>query len=205
MKPDFTYLQKDKKILAVINSIDDIVILKRQNVFINLVKSIAGQQLSVKAAASIFAKFIALLNIKKPQPKHIIALDIEAMRAVGFSYNKCNYIKNIAAFWISEKLSDKSFETLSDAEIIILLTQIKGVGAWTVQMLLMFTLARPNVFAIDDLGIQQGMALIYNWHQDDIKTLKQKMLLKSNTYSPYSTYICLCIWRYKDAYKHNLK
>jgi DNA-3-methyladenine glycosylase II len=201
MKPDFTYLQKDKKILDVINSIEDLVVQKRTNVFLNLVKSIAGQQLSVKAAASIFEKFVALLNTKPPQPKHIIALDIEAMRAVGFSYNKCNYIKNIAAFWISEKLSDATFETLSDDEIIAMLTQIKGVGVWTVQMLLMFTLARPNIFAVDDLGIQQGMALIYNWQQEDIKTLKQKMLLKSKIYSPYCTYICQCIWRYKDAAK----
>jgi DNA-3-methyladenine glycosylase II len=201
MKPDFRYLQKDKKIMAVLNQSEIFTIEKRKNVFLNLVKSIASQQLSVKAAASIYAKFIALINTKNPKPEDILALDIEAMRAVGFSYNKCNYIKNIAQFWIEKKLNDKKFDTLSDDEILALLTQIKGVGVWTVHMLMMFTLARPNIFAIDDLGIQQCMALIYNWQQDDLKTLKQKMLLKSKIYSPYNTYICLCIWRYKDSAK----
>jgi DNA-3-methyladenine glycosylase II len=200
-KPDFTYLKKDKKIINIINSIEDIIIEKQKNVFMQLVRSIAGQQLSVKAADSIFQKFLTVLNTKSPKPENILALDIEELRAVGFSYNKGNYIKNIAQFWLDNKLTDKHFEKLSDEEIISFLTQIKGVGVWTVQMLLMFTLARPNLFAIDDLGIQQGMAIIYDWQNEDVKTLKQKMMLKAKDYAPHSTYICLCIWRHKDTMK----
>jgi DNA-3-methyladenine glycosylase II len=79
-----------------------------------------------------------------------------------------------------------------------LLTQIKGVGKWTVEMLLMFTLGREDVFAVDDLGIQQAMIKVYKISTDDKKALKGKMLKISAKWSPYRTYACLHLWRWKD-------
>ena len=84
-------------------------------------------------------------------------------------------------------------------EIIELLTQIKGVGQWTVEMLLMFTLGREDVFAVDDLGIQQGMMKVYNLDNTDRKALKQKMLDISLKWKPYRTYACLHLWQWKDT------
>jgi DNA-3-methyladenine glycosylase II len=193
------YLSKDKSLAKAMKIAGPVVLEKRENVFLWLVRSVAGQQLSTKAAASIFNKFMLLLGKKKPTPKNIASLAIEDLRAVGFSYSKAGYIHNIAAFWIAEKITDEKFNTLSDGDIIKLLTQIKGVGNWTVEMLLMFTLARPNIFAVDDLGIQQGMQRLYKWPEMPLKELKQKMLVKAKSYSPFSTYACVLIWRWKDS------
>ena len=87
---------------------------------------------------------------------------------------------------------------MSNEEIIELLTQIKGVGKWTVEMLLMFTLGREDVFAVDDLGIQQAMIRLYKLDPTDKKALKEKMLQLSAKWSPYRTYACLHLWQWKD-------
>jgi DNA-3-methyladenine glycosylase II len=192
------YLLKDKALAKAIAKVGPLTISPRENVFLQLIRSVAGQQLSTKAAASIFKKFLKLLGKKKPNPQNIITLSIEDLRTVGFSYNKAAYLHNIAAFWKEHKLSDNYFTDKSNEEIIALLTQIKGVGKWTVEMLLMFTLAREEVFAVDDLGIQQGMASLYKWEGLPLKELKIKMLAKAKTYSPYATYACMYIWRWKD-------
>lgn len=88
--------------------------------------------------------------------------------------------------------------SLSNDEIIDLLTQIKGVGKWTVEMLLMFTLAREDVFAVDDLGIQQAMMKAYKIPAEDKKLLKEKMLKISLKWKPYRTYACMHLWKWKD-------
>jgi DNA-3-methyladenine glycosylase II len=194
----FAYLQSDKKIFAVLQQMPEIQLQKRKNIFLWLVRSVAGQQLSTKAAHAIFEKFLILIE-HNCTPEKIVLLDIEQLRAVGFSYNKSAYIKNIAAFWIDNNITDKTFITKSDEDIITYLTQIKGVGTWTVQMLLMFTLGRPNVFAVDDLGIQQAMCKLYDWDATNKKELKSKMLAKANTYAPYSTVICMYLWRWKEV------
>ncbi len=194
-------LNKDKKLAAIIEQIKVLEIKPQKNVFLNLVRSVAGQQLSTKAAASIFSKFLLLFNPKNIKPIDVASINIEAMRQVGFSYNKAQYILNIAHFWIENKVTDHTFTKKTDEEIIEFLTTIKGVGKWTVQMLLMFTLARENIFAPDDLGIQQGMQALYKWPDLPLKELKIKMIAKAKNYEPYCTYACLYIWRYKDATK----
>jgi DNA-3-methyladenine glycosylase II len=88
---------------------------------------------------------------------------------------------------------------MTNEEIIALLTQIKGVGQWTVEMLLMFSLGREDVFAVDDLGIQQGMMRLYKLEAENKKQLKEMMLQLSASWSPYRTYACLHLWRWKDA------
>jgi DNA-3-methyladenine glycosylase II len=199
--PDFTYLQSHKKLYAFIQSYGPIEVGSRKNVFVQLVRAVAGQQLSTKAAASIYQRFLNLCGTSSPKPQHILKLSIAELRTVGFSNSKAQYIINIANYWQQHKLSDAQLQAMDNQAVIDTLTQIKGVGKWTVEMLLMFTLGRPDVFAVDDLGIQQGMALLYNWHGLDLKTLKQKMLAKSKKYSPFNTYVCQYIWRYKDLQK----
>ena len=87
---------------------------------------------------------------------------------------------------------------MSNVEIVDLLVQIKGVGKWSVEMLLMFTLGREDVFAVDDLGIQQAMTKLYKLDAADKKGMKEKMLKLSAKWSPYRTYACLHLWRWKD-------
>lgn len=99
---------------------------------------------------------------------------------------------------MEHKISDKKLLSMSNDEIIELLTQIKGVGRWTVEMLLMFTLGREDVFAVDDLGIQQAMVKAYKLEGFDKRTMKQQMLEISANWSPYRTYACLHLWGWKD-------
>ncbi len=196
----FSHLQKDKKLYAMLLQADPINITKRKNVFLWLLRSVAGQQLSTKAAATIFERFLELLQ--EPTPQKVLSLSVEEIRSVGFSQSKANYLQNIAAFWKQENLTDASFAKLTDEYIIDYLCQIKGVGKWTVQMLLMFTLSRPNVFAVDDLGIQQAMTLLYGWKEMDLKTKKEKMLMQSKKYSPTNTLVCMHLWKWKDDKKN---
>jgi DNA-3-methyladenine glycosylase II len=198
----FIYLQKDKKLFAMLQSMDEIKMQKRKNVFLWLVRSVAGQQLSTKAAYSIFEKFLGIIDT--PTPQAILALDIEQLRGVGFSYNKGAYIHNIAQFWINENITDTTFTKMNDEEIKKYLIQIKGVGAWTVEMLLMFTLGRQDVFAVDDLGIQQAMCRLYGWDETNKKEMKIKMLAKAKTYSPNATLICMYLWKWKDDKKNSI-
>jgi DNA-3-methyladenine glycosylase II len=105
----------------------------------------------------------------------------------------------VARFCLEHKITDKKLQLLSNEEIIELLTQIKGVGKWTVEMLLMFSLGREDVFAVDDLGIQQAMTKLYDLDPTNKKQFKLAMLSIAQVWSPYRTYACLHLWRWKDA------
>jgi DNA-3-methyladenine glycosylase II len=95
-------------------------------------------------------------------------------------------------------MDQKKLAEMNNEEVIEYLTQIKGVGSWTVEMLLMFTLGREDVFAVDDLGIQQAMISIYKLDKSDKKKLRTDMLRISAKWSPYRSYACLHLWRHKD-------
>jgi DNA-3-methyladenine glycosylase II len=197
-----SYLQKDKKLFSIIQNMEELKIQKRKNVFLWLVRSVAGQQLSTKAADSIFKKFLALID--EPTPEAVLSIDIEQLRSVGFSYSKSTYIKNIAQYWLDNHITDKTFTKMSDEVVMEFLLPIKGVGRWTVEMLLMFTLGRENIFAVDDLGIQQAMCRLYGWDASNQKEMKNKMLAKAKTYGPYTTIACMYLWKWKDDKKNTI-
>jgi DNA-3-methyladenine glycosylase II len=123
---------------------------------------------------------------------------LEVLRDIGLSNAKAQYVLNVAQFAIDNNLDDKRLKKMSNDEIIDLLTQIKGVGRWTVEMLLMFTLGREDVFAVDDYGIQVAMKKIYKLDDSNKKEMREKMLKLSQKWSPYRTYACLHLWQYKD-------
>ena len=106
-------------------------------------------------------------------------------------------------FFITHKITDKRLHAMDNGSIIELLTQIKGVGQWTVEMILMFALGREDVFALDDLGIQQAMCSLYKIKPDNKKQMKATMLKKAQLWQPYRTYACLYLWRFKDGSKVN--
>ena len=191
------HLQKDKKFAKIIGQ--ELHELKlHQNIALRLMASIMSQQLSTKVAKVIFHRFLDLFKGKEPKPQEVLDMSFEKLRAVGLSNAKVNYVKNVALFCIENKITDKKLLKMQDEEIVELLTQIKGVGKWTVEMLLMFSLGREDVFAVDDLGIQQAMTKIYKLPVDDKKKLKESMLKISSKWSPYRTYACLHLWGWKD-------
>ncbi len=192
------HLQKDKRLAAILIG-DTHVLTLQKNIPIRLMASIISQQLSTKVAAIIFDRFLDLYPGKKPTIQKVLDTSEETLRGIGISYAKIKYIYAVANFCQVHKITDKKLAQLPDEAIIDLLVQINGVGKWTVQMLFMFSLGRENVFAVDDLGIKQAMVKLYRLDPSNKKELKAKMLSISEAWSPFKTYACLHLWRWKDA------
>ncbi len=195
MEPYKKFLSKDKKATQLFKN--DIVIPgKTKNVTESLVWSILGQQLSIQVAKVMFARFKDLYGGKFPTAKAIRETPFEKIRAIGVSNSKAQYILNVAEFIDDRKITIAKLDKMSDDEIIDLLTEIKGVGRWTVEMLLIFGLKREDVFAVDDLGIQKAMIELFKLHDLDKKSLRLKMMKLSERWSPYRSYICLHMWKF---------
>ena len=192
------HLQKDKG-LALLLKEDTHVLAKRKNTAIRLIASIISQQLSTQVAKIIFTRFLDLYGGKEPSCDKVLATDPLVLKGIGLSNAKVNYVQNVAQFFKDHKITDAQLYKMSAEDVIELLTQIKGVGRWTVEMLLMFSLGHEDVFAVDDLGIQQAMIRLYKIKYETKKELREKMLKKSQSWSPYKTYACLHLWKWKDT------
>ena len=192
------HLQKDKKLAKILEEPLP-GLQKRRNIPLRLIASIMSQQLSTAVAKVIYKRFLEIYNGEEPEPRQVLDTPFDTLRSIGLSNAKVSYVHNVAAYCIENEITDTKLLTLSNEEIIALLTPIKGVGKWTVEMLLMFTLGREDVFAVDDLGIQQAMIKIYKLPVDDKKQLKEKMLKISAKWTPYRTYACLHLWNWKDG------
>ncbi len=197
--PHIAHLSKDKKLAPVIKTVEPYLLKKRKNVCLRLCASIMSQQLSTKVADVIFKRFLELYGGEEPTSQQIIDTTFEKLRGVGLSNAKVNYVQNVAKYMLEHNADDKKLNKMSNEEVIEFLTPIKGVGRWTVEMLLMFTLGREDVFAVDDLDIQQAMTKIYKLDASDKKGMKTKMLSISAKWVPYRTYACFYLWKYKDT------
>ena len=193
-----SHLSKDKKLAAIIEGQKTFRLDNRENVFLSLCGSIISQQLSVKVAAVIYKRFLDLYKTENPDPAEVEATPLEVLRGIGLSNAKANYVKNVAQFAISPGMDRNILNLKTDEELIEYLTAIKGVGRWTVEMLLMFTLGREDVFAVDDLGFQNAMIRLYKLKRDDKKKFRNDLLRISNRWKPYRTYACLHLWHWKD-------
>ena len=192
------HLIKDKRLKKIIELQEPYVLGKQKNVYLHLCNSIMSQQLSTKVAAVFHQRFLNLYKGKNPTAVQIVSTPFETLRSIGLSNAKANYVLNVCNFFIDEKISDGALYKMSNEELIKYLSQIKGVGQWTVEMILMFTLGREDIFAVDDLGIQQAICKLYKIDAVDKKTMKEKMLLISAKWSPYRTYACRYLWGWKD-------
>ncbi len=192
------HLSKDKKLKKLVEAAEPHQLKKRKNICTYLCASIMSQQLSTKVADVIYKRFIALYGGKEPRPQQILDTSFEQLRGIGLSNAKVNYVKNVAQFEMEKGMDAKKLQKMDNEEVIAYLTEIKGVGRWTVEMLLMFALGREDVFAVDDLGIQNAMIKLYKLDNSDKKQLREKMLKVSAKWSPYRTYACVHLWRWKD-------
>lgn len=191
-------MSRDKKLAKVCARHEPIKLRKRKELFVYLCASIMGQQLSTKVADVIYARFIALYDGKLPEPRQVLDTEYATLRSIGLSNAKVTYVQNVARFAIEQGMEPRKLGKMDNEEVIEYLTQIKGVGRWTVEMLLMFALGREDVFAIDDLGIQNAMLGIYKLDRADKKKFREDMLRISKKWSPYRTYACAHLWRWKD-------
>lgn len=190
-------LRKDpilKKIIKATGKLDPVA---SKDLYTSLLTSIVSQQLSVKAADTIYSRFILLFPNKIPHPELILKLHDDQLRAVGLSYQKAGYLKNIATFSKEKTLSYKSLYRKSNDDLIEYLTEIKGVGRWTAEMILMFSLNRADVFPVDDLVIQNAIKKHYNLLSKG-KELHKEMNEIAERWQPYRSLACRHLWKFKD-------
>lgn len=193
------HLSKDKRFKKLIDEHGTLSIIKRKNICIYLCGSIMSQQLSTKVAAVIYQRFLDLYGGYEPTPQQVANTPLPTLRAIGLSNAKTQYIHNVAQFALEHGMDMKKLNKMNNEEVIEYFIAIKGVGRWTVEMLLMFALGREDVFAVDDLGIQNAMIGLYKLSREDKKQFKEDMLRISKKWSPYRTYACMHLWQWKDA------
>ena len=163
-----------------------------KNYFWSLCRSVIYQQISGKAAKKISDRYLSLYaNGERMSPSEVIDIDIKKIFKVGISRQKASYIKNIAHAFNTKIIDEKNISKLNDREIIDQLTTIKGVGKWTAEMFLIFTLRRSDVFPVTDLGVQKGFKIFYSL--DDLPTI-ELMNKKSESWKPYRTIMSLYLW-----------
>ena len=184
--------QKDEKMGRIIAKFEKPEFKKDNNYFEALVRAIVYQQLSGKAAATIYERFKDLFtNNKFPSPAIVMEKSNEELRSVGLSNQKSSYIHNIANAFYTGTIP-KNIHAIDDNEVIECLTTIKGVGPWTAEMFLMFTLNRPDVFPVTDLGIQKGFQLFF---QLDKLPRPDQMIKNAEPWRPYRTLASWYLWR----------
>ena len=179
--------RKDKKLGAAIDRIGMIKRVVNPDVFSSLTESIISQQISSKAAATVCKKLSELTNM---QPEKLNALSREEIQACGMTMRKAGYIKGLAKHHAQKTVDFDSLKDKSDQEIIKTLTQIEGVGVWTVEMLLIFSLCRPDVVSFGDLAIRRGMMNLYGHKEIN----KERFLRYAKRYSPYGSVASLYLW-----------
>lgn len=163
------------------------------NIYQDLIRSITGQQLSVKVARVIYDRFLGFFGGTEPDPHELICLEVDDLRSVGYSNQKAGYVLNVGHFFHNNPSDFDYWQQFSDHEVIQKLTEIKGVGKWTAQMILMFTLEREDILPLDDYGIQVAIKKHYNLTAEK-KELKIKMLEIAEPWKPYRTFASRFLW-----------
>jgi DNA-3-methyladenine glycosylase II len=188
------HLSKDPVMKKLISDYGELPWEWEVDIFSDIVGSIISQQLSVKAADTIQKRFIALLPGGKMTPESILTLTNDAIRECGISRPKIKYIKGVAQAVEDGTLNIPNLSNLSDRQVLIELTKLKGIGQWTGEMLLMFSLKRPDVFSMGDLGVRNAMAKLYDIDRDDFLKIEEI----SMKWKPYRTLACRYLWKSLD-------
>ena len=196
IKAGIDLLKKDKKMNDLINKFGRPDFSQREDYFQSLLRSIVFQQLSGKAAQTIYERLVNLIpNTSNLCPNEVLKLDKDEMRKAGLSFQNIDYVRNMANYFENNSFYKKDVERMTDEEISKELIQIKGIGQWTVDMFLMFTLNRADILPYKDLGIQKGIMKILN-----MKNLPSKKEMEncSRKWRPYRTIACWYLWRMVD-------
>lgn len=164
-----------------------------QNYLSDLCKSIVSQQLSVKAASTIWGRTHSVV-LDWNNPQSILAPSIDELKAVGLSGQKAQYVKNIAESVLNKELHLTNLDNMSDKEVVEALVRIKGIGKWTAEMFLIFSLGRSDVFSSGDLGLRNGIKKLYDL--SSVSTIEAESL--AIKWSPYRSTACLILWGILD-------
>lgn len=168
-----------------------------KDVYLALLDSVVSQQISVKAADSIFIRFKALFENNYPSAEAVVSKSEEELRSAGLSFQKIGYLRNVAHFHIERGIHYDQFQKLSDEEIVQYLIPIKGIGRWTVEMLLMFVMDRPDIFPIDDLVVRQKMMRGYDINDLKGRALYNKLNEIAESWRPFRSHASRYLWKWK--------
>ena len=187
----------DKRIEKLIDKFGPPNFNLMNNYYESLIRSIVYQQLSGKAASIIYERFLDLFVFDiYPKPKDVLEVSIETLRSSGLSYQKVNYIRDLSEKWQDGTMNLTDIDSMTDEEISSELIKVKGIGQWTADMFLMFTLGRPDVFPFGDLGIQKGVMILTNMNR--LPTQKE-MERKTKKWQPYRTVAAWYLWKLVDG------
>ena len=200
MKPE--YWDKAKRVLArrdpvmgaIMRGHPGVYMTVRGEPFMTLARAICGQQISVKAAQSVWDRVCICLE-QKISPEAVVAADRRHLRACGLSDRKTEYIADLAQHFVDGKIHARHWPQMSDEDIIAELTDVRGIGRWTAEMFLMFNLLRPDVFPLDDLGLQKGIRVAYFKGR---KTSLKRMKKLGETWRPWRSVATWYLWRSLD-------
>ncbi len=183
----------DKKLAAIIDKVGECKIKQRKDHYLSFLRSIIGQQLSVQVANVIESRFMNYFE-NKPTPEKILNADSEILRALGMSYAKIRYVKDLSEKIINREIHFRNLNKMAEEEIISEYTKVKGIGVWSVHMFLIFTLGRLNVLPTGDLGLKKAIRIIYNLRKlPDEK--KIYLISKKNNWAPYNSIASWYLWR----------
>ena len=179
---------RDKRMAALIDRVGPLSRSGNPDVFSAVIRHIIGQQISTSAQATVYARLQAL--VPAITAESILALSQDELKSIGISYRKEDYIRSFADAVHTGAFDPDSLHALSDAEAIAFLSSLKGIGVWTAEMLLIFTLNRPDVLSFGDLGIRRGLMMLYR-HKE---IPKERFLRYQKRFSPYGTTASLYLW-----------
>jgi len=165
------------------------------NYFVELVESIVSQQLSIKAADTIWKRFVKLLPQEEVIPEQVVLIPDQNVRDAGISWAKISYIKDLARKTLESGIVFEQFEIMTDEEIITELIKVKGIGRWTAEMFLMFAMGRQDVFSYGDVGLRRAIQKVYEFKKDPTDKQIEKIITK---WSPYRTIACRYLWKSLD-------
>ncbi len=185
--------KKDRIMKRLIAQFPDISLSTRGDAFTTLARSIVGQQISVKAAQTVWDRFEKLS--KKMLPRNVLKLKVDDMRAAGLSARKVEYLVDLAMHFDSGSLNSQILATMDDEAIIADLLVIRGIGRWTAEMFLMFHLMRPNVLPLDDVGLINGISKTYFSGE---KVSRNEVREVAAAWTPFCTVATWYIWRSLD-------
>ena len=188
-----THLSKDKVLKKIIASYEGEILIKKGDAFYTLARAIIGQQISVKAADTVWKRFSQ--KVGKVTPKNVLATDDTALRIAGLSGQKVTYMRALAEYFTENKNITRKWAKMSDEELLKSITSIKGIGSWTAEMFMIFHLGRPDVFPIKDIGVQKAM--FRHYHKSE-KVALAELTKRAESWRPYRSVATWYLWRSLD-------
>jgi DNA-3-methyladenine glycosylase II len=193
--------RRDRVLGRLIRRYPGIHLKRRSDPFTTLARAIVGQQISVKAADTIWRRFVALVEgapqrgFPRLAPQRVVAQTLEPLRGCGLSQGKAGYLRDLADHFTSGRLDPRQWRKLDDEALIAALVDVKGIGRWTAEMFLMFHELRPDVLPVDDIGLQRAIAELYNGGE---RLPREAMFAVADAWRPWRSVATWYLWRSLD-------